>query len=363
VSGGQGLALGNAGGRESEKLVPSPQPLYSGRPVLRRFAAALSRVRIRSRRISSQRERGLPARFARSAAKGARDSDGAGDGFGKSDAGPNGEGWRARLELAFAPSGHRTVLARRRHEGPLAVQRAFYPEGGVCHVYLLHPPGGIVGGDRLDVRVRALAGAHALVTTPGATKCYRSAGPLAEQRQHLQVEADGALEWLPQETLWFAGARGRSTTRVDLDPGSRFIGWEVQCLGRPACGETFDGGEADLALSVHRAGRPLLLERLRVQTSRDLARASGLRGLAVTGTLVAAVPDAAPLEALAETLRDTLPDPPRGVAGVTVVDGLLVARCLAPYAEPARRYLEAVWAHLRPVAMGRPAVAPRIWAT
>ncbi len=102
-------------------------------------------------------------------------------------------GWRARLELGFAPRPGRTALVHRRQRGPLAVQRPFYPEDDVCHLYLLHPPGGVVGGDSLHIQADAGAGAHALVTTPGATKFYLSAGASAQQVQILRVAVGASL--------------------------------------------------------------------------------------------------------------------------------------------------------------------------
>ncbi len=206
-----------------------------------------------------------------------------GEGFQHADA----RVWQARLRLHFEAGPDRTILARREQRGPLAVQRPFYPEGGPCHVYVLHPPGGLVGGDRLEIAVRVGDGAQALITTPGAAKVYRSLGPTAEQTQRLQVAAGGALEWLPQENILFPGAQARLRTELDLEPGAAFIGWEVQCLGRPAIGERFQTGRADLGFYIRRARVPLLLDRLRLADGRGLDGASGLRGYPVTGTLVA----------------------------------------------------------------------------
>ena len=114
------------------------------------------------------------------------------------------QGWPAELHLGFARDAARTALVERRHLGPLRVQRPFYPEGeGVCHVYLLHPPGGLVAGDDLQVSARVEPGAHALLTTPAAAKLYRSraaSGP-ARQVQRFEVQGDGILEWLPQESI------------------------------------------------------------------------------------------------------------------------------------------------------------------
>jgi urease accessory protein len=150
-------------------------------------------------------------------------------------------GWRAELSLGFTAEpdeeGRRgaagsaapaTRLTSRAHRGPLVVQRPFYPEGpGVPHVYVLHPPGGVVGGDSLRVEVSVGPRAHALVTTPAATKVYRTRGPRATQVQRLTVAAHAALEWLPQETILHDGAAIDLDTTVVLADGARFIGLET----------------------------------------------------------------------------------------------------------------------------------------
>ena len=81
----------------------------------------------------------------------------------------------AELTLRYEKRDGRSVITQRRHYGPLLVQKPFYPEGDVvCHSIIVHPPGGIVAGDRLAIHVTLESGAHALITTPGATKWYRS---------------------------------------------------------------------------------------------------------------------------------------------------------------------------------------------
>jgi urease accessory protein len=274
-------------------------------------------------------------------------------------------GWEAALELGFERREARTVLARRSHRGPLLVQRPFYPEGpGVCHVVVLHPPGGVVGGDRLRVEASVGPGAHALLTTPAATKLYRSAGPQAELHTTLRVAEGATLEWLPQETIAFAGARARQHTRVELAAGARLLGWEVLCLGRPAAGEAFARGEVRHALEVWRAGRPLLSEHGRYGGGGALLAAPwGLGGWPVLATLLAVRPGgglaglwqgAAPREQAAGAL---------GPAGVTELNGVLVGRCLAPHADAARRWLLAAWQALRPALTGAAPCPPRIWNT
>src|SRR5690349_2631589 len=141
----------------------------------------------------------------------------------------------ASLSLEFARQDGKTVLTGKSHDGPLVVQKPLYPEGGeVCHTIVVHPPGGIAGGDELAIRVKAGKDAAALLTTPGAAKWYRSAGPVA--RQAISLESAGTLEWLPQETIVFDGARAELDFEADLAPGARLIGWDLVCLGRTGSG-------------------------------------------------------------------------------------------------------------------------------
>jgi urease accessory protein len=266
------------------------------------------------------------------------------------------EGWRAELDLGFTRAGPKTLLSHRRHHGPLAVQRPFYPEGGVCHVYLLHPPGGVVAGDKLAIRVNADTGAEALVTTPAAGKFYRSDGPEARLAVTLQVAEDAALEWLPQETIVFEGALVASDMRIELQSGARFIGWEILSLGRPAAGEGFAKGAARLDWRITLDGQPFYLERQRL----DAAAFSGnwgLRGRAALGTLFAYPATPSQLEAV----RGLISEAPG--QGVTLIDGLLICRALDPRADVLRQLFLRVWEIIRPGTIGREACPPRIWAT
>ena len=266
-------------------------------------------------------------------------------------------GWLASLDLEFAAHGTRTVLARRSHVGPLVVQRPFYPEGGVCHVYLVHPPGGVVGGDQLELRVSVAEGAHALITTPAATKFYRSDARIARQTQDITMGA-ATFEWLPQETILFPDAYANIATRVRLSERSRFIGWEIVCYGRPASGLGFSGGRAHQDFELWLNDVPLTLDHLRLDGGSDTMTARyGLAGQPVLGTMFAFPADDALLE-LARTVT---------VAGVqsacTKVDGVLACRALGAQADAVRRQLASIWALIRPHVVGRAAVPPRIWAT
>jgi urease accessory protein len=270
-------------------------------------------------------------------------------------------GWQARLELGFTRMGSRTVLDERRHWGPLQVQRPFYPEAdGACHVYILHPPGGVVGGDELEVRVEVRQGADALLTTPAASKFYRSAGAVARQVQTLRVAEDAALEWLPQETIVYDGARLQSATRVELQGSARFIGWEILCLGRPAAGERFAHGDCRQAFELWRDGVPLYLEHGRYDGGSELLQAAwGLQGQPVMGTMVGTVQQAG----LAEAVRVAVNAEDGELCGVSQLEEVLVCRCLGLSAARAKLLFMRAWAVLRPAVLGKPSCPPRVWNT
>ncbi len=273
--------------------------------------------------------------------------------------GPEAGGWRAQLELGFERRGTRTVLAHRKQRGPLAVQRPFYPEVEVCHLYVLHPPGGVVGGDRLEIAAEVQGGATAVVTTPGATKFYRSGGAEASQQQRLTVRAGGSLEWFPQENIFFPGAQADLNTLVRLESGARFMGWEIHCLGRPASTETFHCGILSLQLQVYRDGVPLLLERLPVNEGEGLAGAASLRGSPVTATFLAT----GVAGELRNRVRERLAGKVEGIAAATLLDDLLVVRYLGASTEAVRRLFVEIWTLLRPALVARAACPPRIWST
>ncbi len=269
------------------------------------------------------------------------------------------DGWAAHLELLIAARDGRSRVVGKQQLGPLTIQRAFYPEGTPCHLYLLHPPGGIVGGDRLDIEIQVAGGAHALVTAPGATKFYRSAGPLSRQSQRLRVAAGGILEWFPRDNIFFPGACCALDTRVELTGDARFIGWEIQCLGRPAIAERFHEGRAEIAFTLLRDGRPLLLERLRVEGESSLDGRAGLRSFPVCATLVMTGAGPETLNAARRRIDAALDYP----IGATLVADLLLVRALAPAVEPVSQLFMGLWSDLRPGLLGLPASPPRIWAT
>jgi urease accessory protein len=271
-------------------------------------------------------------------------------------------GWLATLDLCFEhnekDTRRRTVLSRRRHFGPLMVQRPFYEDNGTCQVYVLHPPGGVVGGDDLSLACTLEPGARVLLTTPAATKFYRSAGPTAWQRQSFRVAPGANLEWLPQESILYENCRVRSDLRVELAAGAQFTGWEISCLGYNDRG--FGDGDYVQRWSVYRERHILWGERSGIAGRSPIVRAPwGLAGRPVVGTLVSTGADQAALERVQSSVGARAPD----WFSVTRLREILVCRYLGYSAQTAKQLFVEAWALLRPATSGREAVLPRVWAT
>jgi len=270
--------------------------------------------------------------------------------------------WHADLNLSFAHAAGRTWLAAKAHQGPLQIQKTLYPEGpGICHVAVLHPPGGIAAGDRLTVAVRLGSDSRVCLTTPGASKWYRCQRGEAEQRLHFSVAAGAAVEWLPRENILFDASQVRMHLDVELAAGAQFLGWEILCFGRRASGERWDRGGLHLSSSVSRLQRPLWRERASVTAGGDFATSPiGLAGYSVSGTLVYAGSD---IDArLLAGCREAAQGAGDARAAITTLPGVLLARYLGHSSQDALGWFTSIWKVLRPALMGVTANTPRLWA-
>lgn len=264
--------------------------------------------------------------------------------------------WRASLRLRFAGDDGVTRLVERAHSGPLRVQKPLYPEGAaVCHAIVIHPPGGVVGGDCLAIDAAAGAGAHAFVTTPGAAKWYRANGKVSRQDVKIAAGAGAAFEWMPQETILFDGADVVLDHDVTLEAGARYIGSEILCFGRRASGESFSRGVVRQRTQIRSAGKLVWWEQGAIGPAA-LAGRFGLGGASVCATLIGV---GAPVPAtLLAAIRAIDP----GLA-LSQMKSVIVARWLGDDSEAARHAMIKVWQSLRPHLLGCEAPLPRIWNT
>lgn len=272
--------------------------------------------------------------------------------------------WDVRLRLDYAREGGRTV-ARFRHEGPLRILQSLWPEGdAICHNVLVHPPGGLVGGDTLEVRVHVAAGAHGLVTTPGASRFYRSEGAQARQDVALRLQAGARLEWLPLEAIYYSGCEAENRLHMELGPGAQLLGWDIAALGLPRSGQPFVRG----SVLQHLELQGQWLERGRIAASDKLLMDGppGLAGHRCLATLFLAAGDDIPRaqrEQLLDAARELIAAHPlEATAGATAPGPrVIVVRALAPLVEPALQLLKAVRRAWRPLLWDAHGAEPRGW--
>lgn len=292
--------------------------------------------------------------------------------------------WHAQLKLAFKHSRGETIMVDNTHSGPLRVQRTFKVEDQSRHVYILHPPGGYVGGDIIDITVNTEDASHVVATSPGAAKFYRCEAHAPEQLQTLELQAadTSLLEWLPQETILFEAANARLITNIHLSETASFLGWEISCLGRTASGEAFKSGRLNQTLNLYRANILQHRERLHLQPGDLIHDAPwGLNQQPVFGTLLAALtPDntnnndmntAEQRYALSDqliatvgeirTLLTKFGDPHCWSA--TCKEGIILVRYLGPHTEPCKHGFNAVRELLLNTFKQIQPATPRIWAT
>jgi urease accessory protein len=272
--------------------------------------------------------------------------------------------WHASLQLDYTLESERSV-ARYQHDGPLRILQSLYPEGdAVCHNVLVHPPGGLVGGDTLDMRVTVGAGAHGLVTTPGATRFYRSLQGLATQQVHAKVAESARLEWLPLEAIAYNACDALNRATFELAPGAEMMSWDITALGLPAANLPFEQG----TFRQHMEIPGVWLERgtLSASDTRLMDSPLGLAGQRCMATLVFAAGSAMAAERSERALacaRDLLEASAlRLTAGATSPHKqVIVLRVLAPVTEPAMQLLRQVWAAWRQEMWALPGTVPRLW--
>lgn len=274
----------------------------------------------------------------------------------KSELAASHSAWQASLALGFADDAGTTRLIDNTHCGPLRVQKPLYPEGGaVCHAIIVHPPGGVVGGDQLSIGATVGEHAHALLTTPGAAKWYKANGKRSRQQVQLDAGPGASLEWLPQESIFFDQADVALDHTITLAADARYIGCEIVCMGRRASGETFATGRVTQCTRIRRGGQLVWWEQGALHGGQ-LDSPLTLNGHSVCATLIAVGP---PLPAVLLTeLRAAMAA--EASVGITQTKGVLVARHLGDDSEAARRIMLTVWRGVRSHLLGREAVTPRI---
>lgn len=286
----------------------------------------------------------------------------------RQDIAPNAQYWFAKLELGFKAEQNRTVLAHRKHSGPVRVQKMLWPEKtGVCHAIIVHPPAGIAGGDHLTFEMKAEGSSHALVTTPGAGKWYKTNKKQAFQHIYVTVKDAAIFEWIPQETMLFNGANANSETIIYLDSQASFIGWDMLVIGRQARGEIFSDGCYQNNFKLMQNNKLLVTDRLSFEgNDRFLSSCLGMNNCAVMASFWAVPPEKFRsnlyLDQHLDQIRQLIMRMGIPVT-LTILDYVVCARYLGNDVRQCHDALAAIRGKLRRVWFDLDEEFPRIWRT
>ena len=272
------------------------------------------------------------------------------------------QGWRGFLSFSLVNAFGKTVVKDKRHLGPLIIQRPLYQEKDRPCVLIIHPPGGIAGGDQLELEINFKARSKAMISTPSATKFYRSDNRLATQTQTVNVAEGSEVEWLPQETLFFNQSRVSNQLKFMLEgPKAQLIAWDIVGLGRPAGGEGFELGVLTQFLELWIGSKLVFIDRLKLSQQTPLLKSSaGFANHHLFATALFYSDNAAAQKQLLEQLQTIEWS---SAVGVTKLENLVVLRVLASELEDIKAVLFEAWVTARPLVMGLPVVKPRIWNT
>jgi len=273
--------------------------------------------------------------------------------------------WRAELKLDYTRESQRSV-ARYLHQGPLRILQSLYPEGDqICHNVLVHPPGGLVGGDILDIQITVAEGAHGLISTPSATRFYKSGGQAALQQVVATLDPGARLEWLPLEAIAYNDCEATNRAVFNLAPSAELITWDVTALGLPSSNMAFTQGHFQQHIEI--SGVWLERGNIRGDDTRWLNSPLGLAGDKCIASLVFA--SGSNIEAhratqALEAARDVIETHPlRLQAGITCAHPqVIVLRVMSPLVEPTMDLLKKVWAVWRHTLWNLPSTPPRIWS-
>jgi len=274
--------------------------------------------------------------------------------------------WHARLQLNYRLESGGRCTARFEHDGPLRILQSMHPEGpGICHNVLVHPPGGLVGGDTLELAVDAATGSHGLVTTPGAARFYRSDGEAAVQHTRILLQPDARLEWVPLESIYYSGCIAQNHVEIAAAPGAEILGWDIAAFGLPHAQQPFVNGRVLQHLQLHGAW----LERAVVDAAdhRLLDGPLGFAGHRCLATLFFAAGSELSRgrrELALERARELIDAHElRDTAGATAANPrVIVVRVLAGQVEPAMGLLKAIRRAWRVALWQTDDSQPRGWA-
>ena len=270
--------------------------------------------------------------------------------------------WQGILELDYQKINNSTQLVKAYSQAPLKIQRSFYPEGQeICHSIILHTAGGMVGGDRLSQTINLQPETQVLLTTPAASKIYRSSGETAQNTINIEIQEQAYLEFIPRDIIIFNGAIFSQNLRVNLDPNACYLGWEITRFGRTARGEIFNQGQWKSCTEIWQNGCPVWVDRQGFIANEEILNSPhGLGGKPVIATLTWVGQPVS--EDIVKNIRQLWSQrETSSQAGVTQLISGLLCRYRGNSTQEVINWFTDVWQLLRQNYTGKSIVKPRVW--
>lgn len=273
--------------------------------------------------------------------------------------------WRAGrdglLRLGFERRGHATVLRRCRYTLPLQVLSPLAIDDGSSYLLLLNPTGGVLGGDHLRTEIKLGENAHACISTPSATRVYRTDSVPAQMHTHLHIGRNATLEYLPDHVIPHPSSSLRQSLRIEMEEGSRGIFFDGFSSGRVALGEAWQFRDFDSLMEVFRRSQPIFANRTKIlPKANDLAVLGRMGGYAYCGSMLIIGDGFENWRALIDAIREALEALPGifGGASLLAQNGCSV-RYLAHSAIDFHDATERIWAISRQHLLNLPPFALR----
>jgi urease accessory protein len=274
----------------------------------------------------------------------------------------NQSNWHGKINLIYKNNNNKTELSSSFSQSPFKIQQSFYPEGNtICHNVILHTAGGMVGGDRLSQNIHLNENAQSLITTPAASKIYRSNGKIALQNINITLENDSILEYLPQEMIIFDGAKYNQHNIINLQDNSKVFLWDIVRFGRTARGEIFKEGNWQSKLEILHQEKPLYIDNIYLEGEQNLFNnLSGLNGNPILGTLiyVGEIINSETLNDIRQLCQNSLSN---GESGVTELIKGISCRYLGNSTMEVKNLFFQIWQLLRLQYLGKNALKLRVW--
>lgn len=270
--------------------------------------------------------------------------------------------WHGKLTLTYQKRDNSTQVISAYHQAPLKIQRSFYPEGStICHSIIFHTAGGIVGGDLLSQNINLQDNCHSLITTPAATKIYKTNGNIAKQNILIKLENNSFLEYLPQENIIFNGAIYQQNCRIELAENAHYCGWEINRFGRSARGEKFTQGDWKSSTEIWQNDQPLWIDNQWLPGNEIIVNSlNGLAGYSVSGTFCWIGEEIT--EDIIRDIRHLAENQVnQGETGVTQLLKGLFCRYRGNSTTEAKKWFIDVWGLMRLNYLGRSKIIPRVW--